>query len=199
MINIRKITLKSCLFFMAISFSAPLLASGQNYGGQNYGGQNSSGLRPQVISLDGITKPDNPLSYFRSLTSNTVNVRTGPGKKYPIKWVFKKSGLPLEVIARFHEKYTKRTWLKVRDYEGAEGWVWEKLMRKRRTALIMAQKQALFKYPRGGSKVIAYAQKNVIGNILECEKGWCEIEIKSYKGWLPQNTIWGSFEDEKID
>ena len=36
-----------------------------------------------------------------ALKSNNVNVRTGPGKRYPIKWVYKRQNLPLKRLAEY--------------------------------------------------------------------------------------------------
>ena len=46
---------------------------------------------------------------FVSLRFGTVYLRTGPGRKYPIDWVYKRRGLPVEVIRDFD------TWRRVRD------------------------------------------------------------------------------------
>ena len=59
----------------------------------------------------------NRVPRFVSLRPNEVNARVGPGPHYPIEWVYLKAGLPVEVIAEFD------TWRKIRDCEGAEGWV----------------------------------------------------------------------------
>ena len=42
---------------------------------------------------------------FVSLSSNKTNVRAGPGRRYPIKWIYKRQNLPVKVIAEFD------TWL----------------------------------------------------------------------------------------
>ena len=40
-----------------------------------------------------------PLPRFVSLKSAEVNLRTGPGTRYPIEWVYKRRALPVEIIA----------------------------------------------------------------------------------------------------
>ena len=133
------------------------------------------------------------LPRFAALTSDKVNVRSGPDLKYPIKWVYQKKNLPLKIIAEHKD------WRKIIDTDGDVGWVWQKLLKNRRMAVILLQKQALYRYPKRGAKIKLYAEKAVIGKILKCHKSWCLLDIKDYKGWLPQKNIWGTFLNEEID
>ena len=71
-----------------------------------------------------------PLPRYASLKTDRVNLREGPSKDHATKWVFQRAGLPVEITAEFE------TWRKVRDSEGAEGWVLHSLLSGRRTALI---------------------------------------------------------------
>ena len=56
-------------------------------------------------------------------------MRTGPGVRYPIDWVFHRRALPIEIVAEFG------TWRKIRDEQGAEGWVHRSMLSGKRTAL----------------------------------------------------------------
>src|SRR5687768_13238380 len=71
-----------------------------------------------------------PIPRFVSLKTNQVNVRAGPTKDHGVAWVFNRSGLPVEITAEFE------TWRRIRDWEGAEGWVYHSLLSGRRTATI---------------------------------------------------------------
>ena len=51
---------------------------------------------------------------FVSLRSDEVNVRVGPGVRYPVKWVFRQKAIPVEIVQEYD------TWRKIRDWEGAE-------------------------------------------------------------------------------
>src|SRR5476649_1199442 len=42
-----------------------------------------------------------PIPRFASLRSDEVNVRTGPGTRYPVDWVFKRKGMPIEIVAEY--------------------------------------------------------------------------------------------------
>ena len=67
---------------------------------------------------------------FVSLRADEVNVRAGPGVRYPVKWVFVRKLMPVEVIAEFD------TWRKIRDWEGAEGWVHRAMLSGRRSIVV---------------------------------------------------------------
>ena len=62
-----------------------------------------------------------------------VNVRTGPGTRYPISWVYKREGMPVEVI----EEYD--IWRKIRDAEGTTGWVHKSMLDGKRSVLIKSK------------------------------------------------------------
>ena len=51
-----------------------------------------------------------PVPRFVTLRSDEVNVRTGPGERYPIEWVFTRKGMPVEILAEFD------VWRKIRDW-----------------------------------------------------------------------------------
>ena len=55
----------------------------------------------------------------------------GPGTDYPTAWVYRRAGLPLEVIKEFEG------WRQVRDADGAAGWVLQSFLSGRRTALVL--------------------------------------------------------------
>src|SRR5262245_45303675 len=71
-----------------------------------------------------------PIPRFVSLKSDRVNVRAGPTKDHEVTWVYTRSGLPVEVTAEFEN------WRRIRDWEGAEGWVYHSLLSGKRTAIV---------------------------------------------------------------
>src|SRR5437667_30246 len=71
-----------------------------------------------------------PVPRFVSLKSDKVNVRAGPTKDHDVAWVYNRSALPVEVTAEFEN------WRRIRDWEGAEGWVYHSLLSGKRTALV---------------------------------------------------------------
>lgn len=137
-----------------------------------------------------------PLPRFASLQGNKTYVRAGPGLRYPIKWIFRKEGLPVEIVQEFD------SWRKIRDYEGGEGWVHQSLLSGMRTVMVRGEADTLVPL-RGGAgdveRLIARMEPDVVARLTECVVGWCRIEVDGYKGWVARNFLWGIYEDEEFN
>ncbi|MCB9984040.1 MAG: SH3 domain-containing protein [Rhodospirillales bacterium] len=137
---------------------------------------------------------DLPLPRFVSLHSSEVYVRSGPGQKYPVQWIFKKSGLPVEIVLEYD------IWRKIKDYDGHEGWVHKSLLSGNRAGFIHSEDNiSIHKKPNEKSKILAYLEPEVLIEIDECTQGWCKVNASGYKGWMPQKFIWGVYETEEFD
>ena len=148
----------------------------------------------QAAEKDAFRATPYPLPRFVSLGSDEVFVRAGPGTRYPVKWVYQKKKLPLEVILEFD------AWRKVRDHEGQSGWVHQSLLSGKRTALIHGVENApLYRRAKTDARIIARIEPSVVGHLHACEKGWCAFEAEGYKGWLQRKYIWGIYENEIFD
>jgi SH3-like domain-containing protein len=130
---------------------------------------------------------------FESLTSAKVNLRAGPGLRYPISWVYLRRGLPVMVVAEFEY------WRKVRDVDGAEGWLHKSLIRGRRTAIIIGETRNLYESPGTDAPVVAKAEAGVLAQLLACKGRWCLLEANNLQGWLPRDQFFGAFNDEVFD
>jgi SH3-like domain-containing protein len=139
-----------------------------------------------------------PVPRFVSLKSDKVNVRAGPAKEQEVAWVYSRAALPVEVTAEFEN------WRRIRDWEGAEGWVYHSLLSGRRTALVSPQSKsdellALHAKPDGASAVTAKLQHGVLGNIKQCQNGWCRLVGDGFDGWIEQPRLWGVYPGEKVE
>lgn len=124
---------------------------------------------------------------FVTLRANEVNMRAGPGRHYPVEWVYTQKGLPLKVVAEFHH------WRKVVDFEGTTGWIHKSLLTGRKKILIRHVDQAVYKTTSHEAKIVGYLKPMVIVNLDECENHWCYISIDSVSGWVPvTENIWGN-------
>lgn len=130
---------------------------------------------------------------FASLRASEVNLRTGPGVRYPVEWVFVRRGLPIEITAEFD------TWRKIRDWQGTEGWVHQSMLSVRRAAIILNDVRDLRRKPTADSPTIARLQPNVVGKLRKCDAAWCQIEVSGYRGWLRRDEFWGAYSNERID
>jgi SH3-like domain-containing protein len=126
---------------------------------------------------------------FVSLKSDRVNVRSGPNKDQEVRWVYTRAGMPVEITAEFEN------WRRIRDWEGAEGWVYHSLLSGRRSADMVP----LYESRDVESAVVARLQSGVLGQIKSCNGTWCEISGKNFSGWIKQERLWGAYPNEKVD
>jgi SH3-like domain-containing protein len=132
-----------------------------------------------------------PVPRFVSLDSNLVNLRAGPGKEYPILWVYQRKGLPVEIIQEFD------TWRRIRDRDGTIGWVQGNLLSGKRTVQITGEQRAMTSDADGGATV-AYLDPGVVARLVKCKGSACRIEVQGYEGWLPRDDFWGAYPDETV-
>ncbi len=173
----------------AISFSVPNFAAAES----------SAQKRGRVTNL--------PIPRFVSFKASAVNLRVGPGRKYAVSWLYKKRGLPVEVIQEFDR------WRRVRDADGTTGWVLHSLISSRRTALIApwdreadesgniikASFHEAKNRARAEAATTAKMQAGLLVDVISCDKNWCEVEAGNTSAWLPQDKLWGVYPGEKVD
>ncbi len=138
-----------------------------------------------------------PMPRFVSLKANTVNVRKGPSSDHAVAWVFRRKGMPVEIIAEFEN------WRKIRDSEGAEGWILQQMLSGKRSVIIMryGHDQGAVMHASADERAQAYAvlQPGVTGFVEACDGTWCEIETEGYGGYVPQARLWGVYPEEVVD
>jgi SH3-like domain-containing protein len=137
------------------------------------------------------------LPRFVSLKADKVNVRAGPSRENEVSWVFTRAGLPVEITAEYEN------WRRIRDSEGAEGWVYHSLLSGRRTALIAPWSKnetfALRDRPEANATISARLVPGVLGTIKACNKRWCRIFGDGFDGFVEQDRLWGVYPDETIE
>jgi SH3-like domain-containing protein len=131
---------------------------------------------------DGSTVPR-----FASIRAGEANLRTGPGVRYPIEWVFVHPDLPVEIVAEY------QVWRKVRDFEGAEGWMHQSMLSKRRSVIVTGSgsAQPMRRDPVPEAPLVAEVEPRVVGRLLACADAWCRVEIADRKGWMLRSALWG--------
>ena len=138
-----------------------------------------------------------PVPRYVSLKSDHVNVRAGPTKDNDVAWVYTRSGLPVEITAEFEN------WRRVRDSEGAEGWVYHSLLSGRRTAVVTMKSKdelaSLYDRPDATSAIAARLQAGVVAQVRKCTNNWCRITGNGFDGWIEQQRLWGVYADEKVE
>jgi SH3-like domain-containing protein len=142
-------------------------------------------------------KPDanaQKLPRFAALRSDDVNLRAGPGTRYPIEWVYKRRDLPVEIEREFE------VWRLVRDMDGIRGWVHQATLTGRRDFIVKGADAVLRADPKDSASPVAILKSGVIGRIRSCVAGsdWCEMQAGSYRGYLRREQVWGLLPDEVI-
>ena len=177
---------------------AALLLAVPNPGAAQAPEDKIEGLTPERPSLErpNLERPGRtglPLPRFVSLRAVEVNMRTGPGVRYPIDWVYKRQDLPVEIIDE-HE-----TWRRIRDWEGTIGWVHQSMLQGERNVLVTGEARTLRKLPQKVSDPVAMVEPGVIGRLEVCDLGWCEVSVEGVSGWIQRHEIYGVYPREKIE
>lgn len=126
-----------------------------------------------------------PLPRFVSLKAAEGNVRRGPSLSHRIDWVFKRRGMPLEVTAEHGH------WRRVRDRDGAGGWVHYALLSGARTVLIEQDMAQIRNRPDAMAPAIASFELGVVARLGDCSHHWCRISAGGYRGWIEKTRLWG--------
>jgi SH3-like domain-containing protein len=138
-----------------------------------------------------------PIPRFVSLKSDRVNARSGPNKDQEVRWVYTHAGMPVEVTAEFEN------WRRIRDWEGAEGWVYHSLLSGKRTATVVPKTKdelvPLYQSTNADSTVSAQLQSGVLGALKSCNGTWCQFSGKGFDGYVRQERLWGAYPNEKVD
>jgi SH3-like domain-containing protein len=134
-----------------------------------------------------------PVPRFVSLRSDKVNLRTGPGDRYPIEWVLTRKDMPVQIVAEFEH------WRRIRDFEGTQGWVHERMLDGKRDIVVIGAVRPLRRQPVANAAVVARAEPGVVARLLECQGPWCRVDAGEATGWLRRDEIWGVLPDETIE
>tara|TARA_Y100000588_G_C14093160_1_gene855415 strand:- start:166 stop:612 length:447 start_codon:yes stop_codon:yes gene_type:complete len=128
----------------------------------------------------------NENNYYLTLKYNEVNVRYGPGRDYPVKYIYNKKNLPVKVIDKFWE------WKKVIDFKKNSGWIHETQLKKGKS-FILLKDQILFAKPTKHSKPLFKIAKGRLLIVKKCKKNWCRVKTQNFLGWVKTNEIWGLY------
>ncbi len=157
-----------------------------------------AGLAAANAAGDVSTGPSGlPVPRFVSLKADKVNIHVGPAKTYDVAWVYTRAGLPVEITAEFEN------WRRIRDGEGAEGWVYHSLLSGRRTGVVTAKTKDELVSIRDKSDatatVTSQLQSGVLGTVKKCTGTWCRISGDGFDGWIEQDRLWGVYPNEKVE
>ena len=121
---------------------------------------------------------------FLMLKNDKVNVRYGPGFKYPIKFIYKKRFLPVKVIDN------KENFRRIIDHKNNSGWIHVSQLKKV-NSLIVSEDTILFSKASKFSKPLAKIEKGKLLIVKKCQENWCKVSDENYLGWINTNNAWG--------
>lgn len=125
---------------------------------------------------------------FVSFKSSEVNMRVGPGKEYPIAWVFMRANLPMILMAEFDQ------WRKVKFIDGTVGWVHKNMISRKSSAIVTENYAIMYKHA-SKKHPIAKIEKGVVVRILKRDGDFVKADINNQKGWIEKKFLWGINED----
>jgi SH3-like domain-containing protein len=129
---------------------------------------------------------DRKTPYWASISAGKAMMRTGPGQNYPATWLYVRADLPIRIVE------TYPNWRKVSDPDGTTGWMLQRLLSDRRTALVTGDEaRPLHQDPAENSKVRYLAQPGVVGRLSKCSDGWCLLEVGGRQGYIRTGHFWG--------
>ena len=124
---------------------------------------------------------------YRSIKEVTskANLRAGPGRWYPIKWVIKKPSLPIKIIDENED------FLYALLHDGTKYWIYKDLTDSKHNLIVT--EDTVIKNKRGN--VIAKVLKDVIIKEHDCsekkETNLCRVKINNIKGFITKSNLWG--------
>ena len=170
--------------------------------GQGHHGQIASSTGEEVTASlspasGQLGKSGLPLPRFVSLKAEKVNVRKGPSSDHDVAWVFQSKGLPVEITAEFEN------WRRIRDSDGAEGWILQNMLAGKRTLLVAPWKKGqtfdLLDHAAKTSGQVAKLAAGVQADIRSCDGQWCNIRAGGYSGYIDQGLVWGAYPGEIVN
>ena len=133
---------------------------------------------------------DVELPYWASINTPEANMRVGAGEQFPIKWVYRREGLPVKVVRLM------QGWRYVEEPDGTMGWISQGLLSRRRTAIVIGDALVPMRAePDSDAQLRWNVEAGVVGALGDCtEDGWCELDVEGHVGWIEQSSLWGAGE-----
>ena len=136
-----------------------------------------------------------PLPRWASLRSDEVNMRTGPGTRYPIDWVYRRRDLPVQIEREFE------VWRLIEDQDGVKGWVHQATLTGRRSFVVKDAERVMHRSASEDSAPVARLKPGVVGRLRACDAkaAWCEVQVGDYRGYLRREEVYGIYAGEAVN
>lgn len=120
-----------------------------------------------------------------SVARDKVNLRTGPGTHHAADWLLSR-GYPLQVVRR------QGSWLKVRDYEGDQGWIYRAMTHTVPHHVVKAERANLREGPGTRHSLVATLSQGEVLKTRRKTTRWVKVETtEGMTGWVARSLVWG--------
>ncbi len=114
-----------------------------------------------------------------------LNMRSGPGTGHEVIWVLSQ-GYPLRVVGR------QGNWLKVRDFENDEGWVYRSLTGRKPHMVVKSTVANIRSGPSTRNRIVGKAEYGEVLRTLERRSSWTKVRSENgLVGWVSRKLLWG--------
>lgn len=131
------------------------------------------------------TPSGQPVPRFVSLKRDKTNCRIGPSDSHPIRYVFRREGAPVLVIAESVDH-----WRKLRDAAGDECWA-HRVMLRAQTHVQTTLETVLRKQPAADADASATLGPGVLARIDARKEGWLKVSAGGAEGWVAARAVFG--------
>ncbi len=152
-------------------------------------------LEPPPVPADVGTNTGLHLPRFAALKSDDVNMRSGPGERYPVLWQYQRRDLPVKIEREFD------VWRLVEDMDGVKGWVHQATLTGRRDFVVTGTANVTMRSQADDTaSAVAVLKPGVIGRVKSCDAAaaWCSVQVQSYQGFLKRTDFYGVMDGEAI-
>ena len=137
-----------------------------------------------ILFTSSVCLADKPIS-FLSLKKSKVYLRVGPSFEHPVKLIYKKKYLPVEILDK------SETWRKIKDFENNAGWIHISQLSKKKTAINIKNNSIIHNKSTIYSKPIVRLEIGRLVLIKKCKVKWCKVVSGDFTGWILKNSLWG--------
>jgi SH3-like domain-containing protein len=120
---------------------------------------------------------------YVSISKDGINLRSGPDTKFASLYELP-AGYPLQVLEK------KGDWLKVKDYENDQGWVFSQMVNKDQYVIVVVNEGNARSGPGAEFDKVGSVVKEVILKKVNQKGEWIQFEHPQLKGWIHKKLVW---------
>jgi len=120
---------------------------------------------------------------YLSVAKDGINIRSGPNTSADVLFELP-MGYPLQVMGR------EGQWVKVADYEGDKGYVFDSLLTNTPTVIVKVAECNVRSGPGTQEAVVGNVTKEVIFQKVDQKGDWVKISHPQLTGWIHKSLIW---------